>query len=113
MLFRLLGVYLRPYVKLLLAVGIFQFAQSIASLFLPSLNADIIDNGIAKGDIGHIWAMGALMLAVTLIQVICALCAVYFGAKTAMSLGRDLRAGYSIRCRCSPNVRWQFLVHLR
>lgn len=93
MLFRLLGVYLRPYVKLLLAVGIFQFAQSIASFFLPSLNADIIDNGIAKGDVGHIWAMGALMLAVTLIQVICALCAVYFGAKTAMSLGRDLRAG--------------------
>lgn len=79
--------------KLLLAVAAFQFAQSIASLFLPSLNADIIDNGIAKGDIGHIWAIGGLMLAVTLIQVICALCAVYFGAKTAMSLGRDLRAG--------------------
>ncbi|PQZ87376.1 multidrug ABC transporter ATP-binding protein [Arthrobacter sp. MYb227] len=93
MLFRLLSVYLKPYTKLLLAVAFFQMSQSIASLFLPSLNADIIDNGIAKGDIGHIWVVGGLMLGVTFVQVACALCAVYFGAKTAMSLGRDLRAG--------------------
>ncbi|WP_111718363.1 ABC transporter ATP-binding protein [Homoserinimonas sp. OAct 916] len=90
---RLLRRYLAPYWKLLLAVAVFQTAQSIASLYLPSLNADIIDNGIAKGDVGHIIMVGGVMLAVTLLQVVCAIIAVYFGAKTAMSLGRDLRGG--------------------
>lgn len=77
MLWGLLRVYIKRYSKLPMAVGFFQTSQSIASLFLPSLNADISDHGIAKGDIGHIWSVGAL----------------YFGAKTAMSLGRDLRDG--------------------
>jgi ATP-binding cassette, subfamily B, multidrug efflux pump len=91
MLLKILGRYLKPHWPLLVAVGVFQLAQSLASLYLPSLNADIIDNGIAKGDIGHIFQVGSLMLAVTVLQVACAITAVYFGAKVAMSLGRDLR----------------------
>ncbi len=91
MLLRLLGRYLRPHAKLLVGVGVFQAAQSIASLYLPSLVADIIDNGVAKGDTGHILMIGGIMLAITFVQVMCAIAAVYFGAKAAMSLGRDLR----------------------
>ncbi|TQL48495.1 ATP-binding cassette subfamily B protein [Homoserinimonas aerilata] len=91
MLARLLGRYLRPHWPLLVAVGIFQLAQSLASLYLPSLNADIIDQGVAKGDIDYIFSTGAMMLGVTLIQVVCAISAVYFGARSAMLLGRDLR----------------------
>ncbi len=93
MLLTILGRYLKPYWSLLVAVGVFQLAQSLASLYLPSLNADIVDNGIAKGDVPHIFLIGAIMLGVTLLQVACAITAVYFGAKTAMSLGRDLRSG--------------------
>jgi ATP-binding cassette subfamily B protein len=91
MLLRLLSRYLRPHATLLVGVAIFQAAQSIANLYLPSLVADIIDNGVAKGDVGHILMIGGVMLAITLAQVACAIVAVYFGAKAAMSLGRDLR----------------------
>ncbi|TAM67606.1 MAG: ABC transporter ATP-binding protein [Microbacteriaceae bacterium] len=91
MLLKLLGRYLRPHWALLLAVVIFQLAQSIASLYLPTLNADIIDNGVIKGDTGYILRVGALMLLITLAQVACAIAAVYFGAKAAMGVGRDLR----------------------
>lgn len=93
MLLRILGRYLKPYWRLLVAVGVFQLVQSLASLYLPSLNADIVDNGIAKGDVPYIYMIGAVMLGVTLLQVVCAITAVYFGAKVAMSLGRDLRSG--------------------
>ena len=91
MMLRLLRRYLRPHATLLVGVAIFQAAQSIANLYLPSLVADIIDNGVAKGDVGHILMIGGVMLAITLVQVVCAIIAVYFGAKAAMSLGRDLR----------------------
>jgi ATP-binding cassette subfamily B multidrug efflux pump len=90
-LLRLLGRFLRPHWKLLTGVVIFQFAQAIASLSLPSLNADIIDNGVAKGDTGYILRLGAIMLVITLGQAACSIVAVYFGAKAAMSVGRDLR----------------------
>lgn len=92
MLLRILRRYLKPHWKLLVAIGVFQTAQSIASLFLPSLLADIIDNGVAKGDVGYIMAIGGVMLATTLVQMACAIVAVYYGAKASMSLGRDLRA---------------------
>jgi ATP-binding cassette subfamily B protein len=72
-------------------VIVFQLAQSLLSLWLPTLNADITDNGIAKGDTGYILAVGAEMLGVTLVQVACSITAVYFGAKVAMLVGRDLR----------------------
>src|SRR5690606_27162648 len=93
MFLTLLRRYLAPYWPMLVAVAVFQLAQSLANLYLPSLNADIVDNGIAKGDIGHILFIGAIMLGVTLIQIACAITAVYFGARVAMSLGRDLRNG--------------------
>src|SRR5690606_29054011 len=93
MFLTLLRRYLAPYWPMLVAVAVFQLAQSLANLYLPSLNADIVDNGIAKGDIGHILFIGAIMLGVTLIQIACAITAVYFGARVAMSLGRDLRLG--------------------
>lgn len=91
MLLRLLRIHLAPYRNLLIAVGLFQAAQSIASLYLPSLVADLIDNGVAVGDVHHILVIGAIMLGITLVQVACAIAAVYFGSRTAMSLGRDLR----------------------
>ncbi|WP_104192235.1 ABC transporter ATP-binding protein [Cryobacterium sp. Y82] len=91
MLWSLLVRYLRPYWKLLLGVILFQLAQSIASLFLPTLNADIIDEGIATGDTGYILRVGGLMLLITFAQIVCAIVAVYFGAKVAMKVGRDLR----------------------
>ncbi|MGO4104606.1 ABC transporter ATP-binding protein [Leifsonia sp. YAF41] len=91
MLWKLLVRHLRPYWPLLVAVIVFQTAQSIASLYLPTLNADIIDNGVSKGDTEYIMSTGALMLGITLVQIACAIAAVYFGAKAAMALGRDLR----------------------
>lgn len=91
MLWKLLVHHLRPYWPLLVAVIVFQTAQSIASLYLPTLNADIIDNGVSKGDTEYIMSTGALMLGITLVQIACAIAAVYFGAKAAMALGRDLR----------------------
>jgi ATP-binding cassette, subfamily B, multidrug efflux pump len=91
MLLRLLRVHLRPYVGLLTAVVLLQLVGTIASLYLPTLNADIIDNGVAKGDTDYIMSTGGIMLAVTLLQVVCSIAAVYFGARTAMSFGRDVR----------------------
>ena len=97
MLGSLLVTYLRPHWRLLIAVVVFQLAQSIASLFLPSLNADIIDKGVATGDTGYILSTGGIMLLITLGQIICAIIAVYFGAKAAMALGRDLRGAVFTR----------------
>ncbi|MDP9028213.1 MAG: ABC transporter ATP-binding protein/permease [Actinomycetota bacterium] len=91
MLGRLLVKYLRPYRMLLLAVVVFQLGASIASLSLPNLNGDIINNGVATGDGGYILRVGGVMLLITLGQIICSIIAVYFGARTAMALGRDLR----------------------
>jgi len=91
MLWKLLVEYLRPHRPLLAAVVVFQLAQSIASLYLPTLNADIIDQGVARGDTGYIMSTGSFMLLITLAQIVCAVIAVYFGAKAAMGLGRDLR----------------------
>ena len=91
MLWKLLVQYLRPQRRLLAAVVIFQLAQSVASLYLPTLNADVIDQGVAAGDTAYILSVGALMLVITLLQIACAVTAVYFGAKAAMGMGRDLR----------------------
>ncbi|WP_085369367.1 ABC transporter ATP-binding protein [Leifsonia sp. NCR5] len=91
MLLKLLGRFLRPHWPLLIGVVVFQLAQSLLSLWLPTLNADITDNGIAKGDTNYIVWVGAGMLGVTLVQVACSITAVYFGAKVAMRVGRDLR----------------------
>ncbi|MFG1625884.1 ABC transporter ATP-binding protein [Kribbella sp. NPDC049227] len=92
MLVRLLRTHLRPYVGNLSIVVVLQLIGTIASLYLPSLNADIIDNGVAKGDTGYIMDTGGWMLAVSLVQITCTIIAVYFGAKTAALFGRDVRA---------------------
>lgn len=93
MLVRVLRTYLGPYPRPLLLVVVLQLVGTIASLYLPSLNADIIDQGIAKGDTGYILNSGAWMLLVTLVQIACSIGAVYYGARTAMAFGRDVRAG--------------------
>jgi ATP-binding cassette subfamily B protein len=92
MLVRLLSDHLRPYRAVLAAVVVLQLFGTIASLYLPTLNADIIDNGISKGDTGYIIRIGAWMLAVTIAQVVCSAAAVYFGARASMGFGRDVRA---------------------
>ncbi|MBJ7604484.1 MAG: ABC transporter ATP-binding protein [Candidatus Dormibacteraeota bacterium] len=92
MLIRLLRRYLRPYWSGLLAVVALQLLGTIASLYLPSLNADIIDKGVAKGDTGYILSTGAWMLAVTVVQIVCSIAAVYFGARAAMRFGKDVRS---------------------
>ena len=92
MLIELLRTHLRPYWRALFAVVALQLISTMASLYLPSLNADIIDKGVARGDTGYIVNTGGWMLAVTLAQIVCAIAAVYFGARAAMSFGRDLRS---------------------
>ncbi len=92
MLIQLLRTYLRPYHRPLAAVVALQFVGTIASLYLPSLNADIIDLGVARGDTGFILRTGAWMLVVSLVQIVCSVAAVYLGARTAMAYGRDIRA---------------------
>src|SRR4051812_7857426 len=91
MLLRLLRTYLRPYPGPLTAVVILQLAGTIATLYLPSLNADIIDKGVARGDTDYIVRTGGWMLLIAAGQIVCSVAAVYFGARTAMSVGRDLR----------------------
>jgi len=93
MLIRLLRTFLGRYRRELAIVIVLQALQAFATLYLPSLNADIIDQGIATGDTGYIWRTGRLMLLVTLFQVICSTGAVYYGARAAMGFGRDVRSG--------------------
>ena len=92
MLVRILRTYLRPYRRWLSYVVGLQLISTLAALYLPSLNADIIDNGVARGDTGYIMRVGGWMLAVSLVQIAASIVSVYFGARTAMSFGRDLRA---------------------
>ncbi|MCM2388552.1 ABC transporter ATP-binding protein [Streptomyces albipurpureus] len=92
MLIRLLRTYLRPYKRPIALLVLLQLLQTSATLYLPTLNADIIDNGVVKGDTGYIVRLGVLMLAISVVQVFCSIGAVYFGARTAAALGRDVRA---------------------
>ncbi|MFG3356136.1 ABC transporter ATP-binding protein [Streptomyces griseofuscus] len=92
MLIRLLRTYLRPYKKPITVQVLLQFLQTCATLYLPNLNAHIIDNGVVKGDTGYILSFGALMIGISLVQVVCNIGAVYLGARTASALGRDMRA---------------------
>ncbi|GAU64719.1 putative multidrug ABC transporter ATP-binding/permease protein [Streptomyces sp. NBRC 110611] len=83
---------MRPHRHSISLIVLLQLIQTLATLYLPSLNADIIDNGVIEGDTGYILRIGGFMTAVTLLQIACAIGAVYFGARTAMALGRDIRA---------------------
>ncbi|MFS0701730.1 ABC transporter ATP-binding protein [Cellulomonas sp. 179-A 4D5 NHS] len=93
MLVRLIRQYLAPYRGAVVAVLVLQLVQTLATLYLPSLNADIIDNGVARGDTAYILRVGGVMLGVSLLQIVCAVAAVYIGSRTAMAFGRDVRGG--------------------
>ena len=90
-LVRILASRSRPYAGYLVAIILLQAASTAATLYLPSLNADIINNGVAKGDVDYIWHIGLIMLGVAFIQVVTAVIATWFSARTAMGLGRDVR----------------------
>ncbi|MFH9548593.1 ABC transporter ATP-binding protein [Streptomyces sp. NPDC051445] len=92
MLIRLLRTYLRPYKKPIALLVALQFLQTCATLYLPTLNAHIIDNGVVEGDTGYILSYGAVMIGISLAQVVCNIGAVYYGARTASAIGRDVRA---------------------
>jgi ATP-binding cassette subfamily B protein len=93
MLFRLVRAFAGRYRKWLIIVVVAQFAQTIAALYLPTLNADIIDNGVVKADTSYILSTGAVMLAVAVGQIVAAVTAVYYGSRTATAIGRDIRKG--------------------
>lgn len=131
MLLALLRQYVRPYRSLVAAVAVLQLISTLASLYLPTVNAMIIDDGVVKGDISTIVRLGGLMVAVTGLQLLCATGAVYFGSQTGMGFGRDLRAAIfrhtttfsedemarfgapSLLTRTTNDVRQiQFLVHM-
>jgi len=88
---RLLVAYLRPYRWQIGLVMVLVLIQAVANLYLPTLNADIIDDGVVKGDIRYIIVTGSVMLGITLVLAAVAIVSVYWGSKTSMSLGRDLR----------------------
>ncbi len=92
MLIRLLRDHLRPYRRELTIVVVLQLVGTIAMLYLPSLQGDIIDEGVAKGDTGYIMRAGGWMLLVSVVQIVSSIVAVYFGARAAMSFGRDVRS---------------------
>jgi ATP-binding cassette, subfamily B, multidrug efflux pump len=92
MLIRLVRRFLSTYRRPLAIVVALQFVGTLGALYLPSLNADIIDNGVVTGDTGYIVRIGALMLGVAFLQVACSIGAVWYGARTAMGFGRDVRA---------------------
>ncbi|MFD7013015.1 ABC transporter ATP-binding protein [Streptomyces sp. NPDC059161] len=97
MLIRLLRTHLGPYKKPIALLVLLQLLQTSATLYLPTLNANIIDNGVVNGDTGYILGHGGIMIAVSLVQVFCNIGAVYFGARTAAALGRDVRAAVFAR----------------
>ena len=92
MLISLLRIRLRPYRTLLVGVLVLQVVQVMSSLYLPNLNADIIDIGVAQGDTGYIWRTGGLMLGVSVLQGVCTVAATWLAARSALGMGRDLRA---------------------
>jgi len=89
---KILVRYLSRYKWLLVAVLVFQFASAIATLYLPRLNEDIINKGVAQSDTDYIWRTGLFMLAVSLGQIIASVVATYFAARASMGAGRDIRA---------------------
>jgi ATP-binding cassette subfamily B protein len=89
---KLLVRYLARYKWLLLVIVVLQFASVMASLNLPQLNADIINEGVAKADIGYIGSLGGLMLLVSFGQILASIFATFFAARMAMAAGRDMRA---------------------
>src|SRR5258705_3469129 len=92
MLLALLRQYIRPYRRLVATLMVLQMISTLASLYLPTVNAAIIDDGVSKGDGATIVRLGMVMLGVTGFQVLCSFGAIYFGSRTGTGFGRDLRA---------------------
>ncbi|MHA0288452.1 ABC transporter ATP-binding protein [Mycobacterium sp. C3-094] len=92
MLWGLLRRHTRPYRPLLAVVAALQLVSTVATLYLPTINAAIIDDGVARGNLRRIVELGMVMLGVTAGQVVCAVGAVYFGSRASMGVGRDLRS---------------------
>ncbi|HEX4472852.1 MAG TPA: ABC transporter permease, partial [Nocardioides sp.] len=92
MLLRLVRRFLAAYRGPLMVVVVLQFIGTVMALYLPSLNADIIDKGVITGDTGYIVRIGMVMGVVAVVQICCSIGAVWFGSRTAMSFGRDVRA---------------------
>ncbi len=88
---QLMGKYLKPYWKLIAPCSVLILLQAICALYLPTLNADIINNGVAKSDTGYILEFGGYMLLVAGLQVVCAISSGYLAARASMSFGRDVR----------------------
>src|SRR6195256_473155 len=91
MLIRLLRRHVPPYGGAVAIVTVLLLVQSIANLYLPNLNADIINNGVSKGDTDYIWRTGLLMLGVTLLLGVLSVVGVYFASRASMGVGRDIR----------------------
>jgi len=92
MLLALLRQYVRPYRRLVAVLMVLQLIGTLASLYLPTVNAAIIDDGVSKGDTATIVRLGLVMLGVTGLQVLCSVGSVYFGSRTGTGFGRDLRS---------------------
>lgn len=92
MLLQILKKYTKPYQKSVVLSFILLLAQAIATLYLPNLNAELINNGVAKGDVGYIWRVGFIMLGVSTVVIAVSIWIAYLGSKISMSFGRDLRA---------------------
>ncbi len=90
---KLLTVYLKPYWKSITVIFFLVLVRAITNLYLPTLNADIINKGVVTGDTGYIWRVGGYMLGVTVLQIVCTIIGAYLGAKVAMAFGRDVRSG--------------------
>ncbi|HEX7004998.1 MAG TPA: ABC transporter ATP-binding protein [Trueperaceae bacterium] len=92
MLLRILRKYAQPYTRLIWLIVGLQLVATLGALLLPSINADIIDKGVVQGDTAYILRQGGWMLVVSLVQIVCTIVAVFFGARTAMAVGRDIRS---------------------
>jgi ATP-binding cassette subfamily B protein len=101
---RLLGRYLQPYRGLIGVVLVLLLIQALTNLYLPDLNADIINNGVAKGDNGYIVSIGAVMLGVTFVLGVTSVLAVYLAARVAMGFGRDVRGAVFGRVQAFSQV---------
>jgi len=97
MLTRLLRAYLRPYLRPVAIVVVLLVVQTIGNLYLPNLNADIINNGVEKGDVHYIWTTGGVMLAIALVVGFLSIVAVYWASRVAMGAGADIRAAVFTR----------------
>ena len=91
MLTDVLKKYLHPYRKSVALVLVLLLIQAIANLYLPNLNADLINNGVAKGNVSYIWKIGAIMLAASALIMVASIILAYLSARVAMAFGRDLR----------------------